>query len=224
VAVLVVADRRVACSVVGSSSSLRIFLMFFSFYSIAEVAAVTLEVGRLQAAVAAIFFFFPVQRAQPLFFLLVVLPFSVFFAYSVFSVVVLSGSGVGGGMKVVAVVALFFSLFYFFPLFLPISHKQFPNPFSNYLSISFSLYYSPRTIFLPPFSQISPCIYRKLGERVTIPCPSAGHGDRGMGHLSFLLWWHGHMSMGFLRFVQVGGRERVGKNIQNPSSSLSLCS
>jgi hypothetical protein len=106
VAVLVVADQRVACSVVGSSSSLRIFLMFFSFYSIAE--AVTLEAGRLQAAVAAIFFFFPMQRAQPLFFLLVVLPFSVFFAYSVFSVVVLSGSGVGGGMKVVAVVALFF--------------------------------------------------------------------------------------------------------------------
>jgi hypothetical protein len=108
VAVLVVADRRVACSVVGSSSSLRIFLMFFSFYSIAEAATVTLEAGRLQAAVAAIFFFFPVQRAQPLFFLLVVLPFSVFFAYSVFSVVVLSGSGVGGGMKVVAVVAFFF--------------------------------------------------------------------------------------------------------------------
>lgn len=105
VAVLVVADWRVTCSVVGCSSSLRIFLMFFSFYSIAEA---TLEAGRLQAAVAAIFFFFPVQRAQPLFFLLVVLPFSVFFSYSVFSVVVLSGSGVGGGMKVVVVVALFF--------------------------------------------------------------------------------------------------------------------
>jgi hypothetical protein len=54
------ADQRVACSVVGSSSSLRIFLMFFSFYSIEEAAAVTLEAGRLQAAVAAIFFFFPV--------------------------------------------------------------------------------------------------------------------------------------------------------------------
>ena len=102
----------------------------------------------------------------------------------------------------------FFSLFYFFPLFLPISHKQFPNPFSNCLSISFSLYYSPRTIFLPPFSQISPCIYRKLGERVTIPCPSAGHGDRGMGHLSFLLWWHGHVSMGFFKVCESGGRER----------------
>jgi hypothetical protein len=108
VAVLVVVDQRVACSVVGSSSSLRIFVMFFSFYSIAAAAAVTLEAGRLQAAVVAIFFFFPVQRAQPLFFLLAVLPFSVFFAYSVFSVVVLSGSGVGGGMKVVAAVALFF--------------------------------------------------------------------------------------------------------------------
>jgi hypothetical protein len=43
-------------------------------------------------AIAAIFFFFPVQRPQPLFFLLVVLPFFVFFANSVFSVVVLSGS------------------------------------------------------------------------------------------------------------------------------------
>jgi hypothetical protein len=56
---------------------------------------------------------------------------------------------------VVDAVALFF-LFCFSLMFLLISHKQFPSPFSNCLSISFSLYYSPRTIFLPPFSQIPP--------------------------------------------------------------------
>lgn len=148
VAVLVVADWRVTCSVVGCSSSLRIFLMFFSFYSIAEA---TLEAGRLQAAVAAIFFFFPVQRAQPLFFLLVVLPFSVFFSYSVFSVVVLSGSGVGGGMKVVVVVALFFFSLLLLPSIPPYFPQTIPQPF---LKLSFyfllSILFSQNN-FSPPF-------------------------------------------------------------------------
>jgi len=32
-----------------------------------------------------------------------------------------------------------------------------------------------------------PCIYRQPGERFTIPCPSTGHGGRGMGLLIFIM-------------------------------------
>ena len=119
-----------------------------------------------------------------------------------------------------------FSLLFVFTLSL------FPTNNSPALSQTVFLFPSLYTIlpeqFFSPLSLKSPPVFvggqgRESPYLVQMQgVVSAGHGDRGMGCLSFLLLWHGHMSMCFVRFVQAGKRERGGKNIQNPSSSLSL--
>ena len=75
----------------------------------------------------------------------------------------------------------------FFRSFSPLYLKQF------FLQ---SLTFVPQNFPPSIVSPVLPCIYRQSEERVTIPYPSAGHGNRGMGLLFFIMV--GGMSLLFL--------------------------
>jgi len=75
----------------------------------------------------------------------------------------------------------------------------------------------------PPFWFCSlPCIYRQPGERITIPCPSAGHGGMGVAGYGCV-----GVGMGHAGFLGKWGGEREGKNsgkiFKNPFSPLCIC-
>jgi len=79
------------------------------------------------------------------------------------------------------------------PLFIPLFLKKIVPPVFSSASSSLTFVLCSFSKILPPSSFLSfskkiippswfcslPCIYRQSGERLTIPCPSAGHGGVG---------------------------------------------
>jgi len=82
----------------------------------------------------------------------------------------------------------------------------FPSPclfsllFLSFLFLQLTYLFSPKKI-LPPLL-LFPCIYRQLGERFTIPCPSVGYGGVGWLLCSRCRAWP---SSSFVMVARYGG-------------------